>query len=58
MITLCVYQDSVAGPVIQASGMVLFEDALKAGILSRGKSLLELWVTTFLLDLQPPLIFV
>ena len=26
-------QDSVAGSVIQASGMVLFEDALKAGTL-------------------------
>ena len=25
---------------------------------ARGKSLLELWVTTFLPDLQPPLIFV
>ena len=30
---LCVDQDSVAGSVIQASGMVLFEDALEAGTL-------------------------
>ena len=28
-----VYQDSVAGSVIQASGMVLFEDGLKPGTL-------------------------
>ena len=28
-----IYQDSVAGSVIQASGMVLFEDGLDAGTL-------------------------
>ena len=27
-------------------------------LISRGKSLLELWVTTFLVEWQPPLIFV
>ena len=48
-----VYQDSVAGSVIQASGMVLFEDALKAGTLVE-----DLWSnanvrTTPVVDLAP-----
>ena len=46
-------QDSVAGSVIQASGMVLFEDALKAGTLVE-----DLWSnasvrTTPVVDLAP-----
>ena len=48
-----VNQDSVAGSVIQASGMVLFEDALKAGTLVE-----DLWSnasvrTTPVVDLAP-----
>ena len=37
----CVDQDSVAGSVIQASGMVLFEDGLKPGTL-----VVDIWSAT------------
>ena len=37
--------------------VTVYPNCVKLGI-ARGKSLLELWVTTFLPDRQPPLIFV
>ena len=42
--------------VIQA--LMLSQEAKLELVITRGKSLLELWVTTFLPDWQPPLIFV
>ena len=46
-------QDSVAGSVIQASGIVLFEDALKAGILVVDLMSAASVCTTSVVNLEP-----
>ena len=46
-------QDSVAGSVIQASGMVLFEDALKAGTIVTNIRTAASICTTPLVNLAP-----
>ena len=51
--TISDYQDSVAGSVIQASGMVLFEDGLEAGALGVDIMSAPSVCTTPVVNLEP-----
>ena len=57
---LCFFKEIVFCPlsVIWSTCVSAIFTRVKMNVFTRGKSLLELWVTTFLPNWQPPLIFV